>query len=239
MDWKFQKEDDLREQLQLRIKSLKTKSSVAVFDADGSLWAEDINDLFLDYQHDCGKPHSQALFRENYQGSSLDRCRDIALSQSGTKLQDFKTQIQSFLKKQELTLFPFQKKLLSFLKKEGVSVWIVTASLKILVEEALLQWRSPQDKVLGMGTELEKGVLGSQLLQPLTYGAGKKQALLKNFKQEEVLLACGNSISDLPFLEVAQIPIVIHFAKPEEALYESEKKLKLTAQQRNWFVFEA
>lgn len=239
MRLEFKNEKALLSQVKQAMLPFDISQPVAVFDADGTLWPEDANDLFLDYQHRLKIRDFSDLFNENYKGLRSQRCQEFASRQAGLDLKDFKKQLDSFLEQQFLQVFSFQKEILSFLKSKGVFIYVVTASMKLLVEAAILKYQLPVDKVLGMHPQIQNGKLTSKIILPLTYGEGKREALLEHIKPEQILLASGNSTSDLSFLKMAKVPFVVNAAQNDSIVYLSERETATHARKNNWIVFES
>ena len=237
---KFKQELILLGNIKKQVDKEIESQSIAVFDADGTLWPEDANDLLLNYQENHKlRKHSDLLSYEYKHGKNRsNRCKEFACRQKGFSLEEFRAQSRQVLKENSLQVFSFQRDLLKFLKQKNIFIYIVTASLKWLVEEAVKKYDLPVDKVLGMESHIEDGKITSQLIEPLTYGLGKGEALLKSTGQKKPLLAAGNSFSDLSLLEMAKISFVVHSADSKNENYTSEQKLKPYIEKNNWALFK-
>ena len=234
----FYREDELLQQLKGRInKATPFKKKIVVFDADGTLWPEDINDIFLNYLTQKGLRDLSDLLKPYYRRHRQEYCELFTLRQAGFSLKEFKLHSRQALKEKPLHVFPFQKKLLLYLKQEGLKICVVTASIKWLVEIAIQSNHLPVDQVLGAETLIKNGKLSSQLLRPSPIN-NKKEVFLKYYLEENCLLAGGNTKTDLPLLEIAQIPFVVHSARKESFLFPIEEKLKAVALKKKWIIFE-
>ena len=238
---RFKNENLYLEQLQLKVKErIKGDEPFLVaLDADGTLWSQDVNHILMDYQEENGLLKTKDLlssYKEDEKRS--ERCKEFARRQTAFSFLEFQNQCRKALYQKPLEVFSFQKKLFSFLKNQGAEIFIITASLKYLVEEALKINNLLVDQVLGVETKIEEGRFTAEILPPLTYGEGKKEAFLKKAGGKKLLLAGGNSQGDLPFLELAEVSFVVNSASSENENFSSEQKMKQWAQRENQFLFE-
>jgi len=235
---KFKQEDILLKQIKQELQLHLQPKSLACFDADGTLWAEDANDLLLQYQETHNLRNYSDLPSADYKENRLNRCKAFASRQAGFLLDELKAQIHQVLDETPLHVFPVQRKILNHLKQKGVLVYVVTASLKWLVEEAVKKYQLPVYQVLGFESVVKNNQITSQLITPYTYGVGKKESLLQATGQKQPVLASGNSLSDLSLLEMAKVSVVIHFANPKSDLYKSERQLHPFVKKQNWILFK-
>ena len=238
---KFRNESLYLEQLQLKVKErVKGKGSFLVaLDADGTLWPQDVNHILLDYQEENSLLKTKDLLSSYKEDDKrIERCKEFARRQAAFSFLEFQSQCQKALKQKPLEVFPFQRKLFSFLKEQGAEIFIITASLKYLVEEALRINNLVVDQVLGVETKIKEGRLTTEILPPVTYGEGKREAFLKKASGKKLLLAGGNSQGDLSFLELAEVSFVVNSANSEHENFPSEQKMKQWAQKENQFLFE-
>ena len=212
----------------------------SVFDADGTLWKEDANNILLNYEEKYKLRKVSYLMNRKFTPNTErgKRCQQFTCEQAGFTLEEFRHHCQKALKEEPLTPFPFQKKLLQYLKSKNHLIYVVTASIKWLVEEACKLHSLPVDKVLGAETVVKDGLITDQMIHPLTHGIGKKTALLKSTKDNPPLFASGNTQSDVPLLEMAKVRLVIHSSKKGDENFESEQATEALAQKENWFVWK-
>ena len=236
----FQDEEKLLSQLKDQIDQRPPERNLAAFDADGTLWPEDANDILLHYEIKKGLRDFKDLLTPYYQSGAHRHklCALFAQRQAGFSLKEFKFHCREALKDNPLHPFPFQKKLLGYLKQQGFTNYIVTASMKWLVEIAVELYELPIDKVLGVETELEEGTVSSKIIEPAPVPGAKGQVLLKSSQGESCFLAGGNTLSDIPLLEIAEVSFVVHSALPDSAFFSAEEKLKERAVKNNWNVFQ-
>lgn len=237
---RFYKEQALLREIKKTIQSLHQSPAFTAFDADGTLWLEDANHILFHYQKKHKLRDFTPFLEASYQKkiNRSQKCELFASLQAGLSREDFKLQCLEALKTHPLQVFEFQRELLNFLKEQEIEVYIVTASVKWLVEEAVRFYDLPVDKVFGVHTTLQEDRISSQVILPVTYGKGKKEILASKVKQSQFLLGAGNTLSDLDFMSESIIPLAIQSSLPEGKDFNSEKELKEIAQKNKWFVFE-
>ena len=209
---------------------------MAAFDADGTLWPEDVNDLFVEYQHNSKIRDFSDLLNESDRGK---RARGLLLRQAGLTLEEVYDQVDKVLETHPLHVFDFQRDLLKFLKEQGFFIYVVTASIKIVVKKTIAKYNLPVDKVLGMRPQLENRTFVEAIKPPMTYGPGKKEALLEHVDPSKVVLAAGNSVSDFDLLKMAKIPLLVTTAPKDSPLYSLEQEAYEYGKKNNWMIFRS
>lgn len=237
---RFQNEKLLLNRLKGYVDRRSQPYNLAVFDADGTLWPEDVNDILLDYEIQKGMDLKPLLSdRLKGEGMRATRCRLFASLQAGLSLKEFKGFCVEALSRKRLHVFPFQKELLEHLKQRAFKIIVVTASVKPLVETAIQLYDLPVDLVLGVETEIKGGYLGKKVLEPSPVAHLKGEVLLQHSQGEKPFLSGGNTLTDLPLLEMAQRAFVVHSAVQGTPIFLSEKKLVEKAVEKGWEVFHA
>lgn len=219
----------------------KGEPSFAVFDADGTLWMQDVNNLLLNHQLENRLRDLKDLFHPMYENEKhrSKRCEEFVRRQAGFSPQEIKEQLREALKAQPLTVFPFQQELMRHFKERGLKIFIVTASIKWLVEEIVEQKSLPVDKVLGVQVQLNAGRLTKELIPPLTYGEGKREAFLKESNGKKPLFVAGNSPGDLHLLKTASVALVVNAASEENSEHFSgEQQMRRLAREKAWFLMD-
>jgi phosphoserine phosphatase len=116
--------------------------------------------------------------------------------------------------------------LINFLKDNKVAVWIVSASLEILVRQALKHF-DIEANLIGVRNIVIEGKTTSELKKPLSIIGGKVGCIKKFInKERKPLLGAGDSINDLPMLEYCEIKAVV----------DRQNELSEKAKQNNWFL---
>ena len=215
---------------------------IAVFDADGTLWPEDVGFGFFEYQIKNNLLSDKDFLRdidESYKVNQSKTCSIILQKNQGVSLNQYISWCRDFFKTDPLSIFPFQRQLIKYLKELDVTVYVVSASPQWVVEQAVKHYDLPIDFVVGLQMVVDsKGVITDQLVYPLSIGSGKVAAFLKRSNNIYPFFASGNTVSDLDLLESStHIQWVIAQAPKGERQYDSEQVLLSIALQKKWFYF--
>lgn len=242
----------LTTQLQQAIVKAKTNASgplYAAFDADGTLWNLDMGESFFDYQlKNCGlanlpddpwKYYLDLKAKGDYEKAYLW----LAQINQGIPLTQVRAWAQAFFAGlEDFPLFQSQRHLLDFLRDQGFTIYIVTASVKWSVEPAAAALGIPESQVLGVTTQLrplaQQGWQVSDLQAgPITYRQGKVEALLAATHGVAPLFAAGNTTGDLPLLQSSTgCCLAVGSQPPGSDLYASEHELQTFAHKHGWFT---
>ena len=215
---------------------------MAVFDADGTLWPEDVGHDFFHYQvHKqlIEKPLWMEQFNTIYKQNSTQTCMSIAQCNQGVLLKDYLQWFLNFLEEHPLNVFSFQRKLIDILRKLDVQIFVISASPKWIVEEALSYYNLPIHQTIGVQTKIVNGKITDQILLPPPIKEGKVKAFLNTTCNTYPFFVSSNSISDLSILKSAtHIRWVVTKAQKKERQYHSEQKILAIAKEQNWFYVE-
>lgn len=215
----------------------------AAFDADGTLWSHDVGESFFKYQiANCPlqlPPDPWRHYRE-WKDSGDPRPAYLWLAQinSGQSLETIRQWAEAFVRSTEpLPIFEPQKRLIDWLQKRGVKVYVVTASVKWAVEPAAKRVNIPFEQVLGVETEIENGIITNQQKGTITYRAGKLEKLLDATGGVTPLICSGNSLGDWDLLMGAKIiRLAVRSTMPGEEMYQPEQELYKKAVAANWYT---
>ena len=215
---------------------------IAVFDADGTLWPEDVGFNFFEYQVKNNLlPEKDFLKNINkcYKENQSKTCSIILQKNKGVPLDQYVSWCRDFFQMNPLTIFSFQQKLIRYLKKIGAVVYVVSASPERVVEQAVQHYNLPVDFVVGMKTVVDHNqVMTDQMVYPLSVGSGKVSAFLAKSQNLYPFFVSGNTVSDLDLLESStHIKCVVAKSKKGERQYDSEQVLLSIACQKKWFYF--
>ena len=235
---KFHKEKELLSLIKITVEKRPPGKNLAVLDADGTLWPEDANHILLTHQIKKNKKKFQQLLANDYQTHRYKLCEAFIQKQAGLSLEEFQSECQTALKQNALNVFPFQRLLLEYLKNQSMKIVVVTASIQWLIEQAIEIYHLPVDRVLGMKAQLKGKIISDKIVRPAPIGRYKAEVLLKYIQKEACFLAGGNTPTDQPLLERADLPFVVHSADPENVIFPAEQKLKQFALKKNWILFE-
>ena len=237
---KFQNEKLLLNRLKRLVDQSPKAQNMAVLDADGTLWPQDANDILLDYEIQQGMDF-KPLFSPRLQGEArrAKRCERFASLQAGLSLAEFRGLCIEALSQKRLDVFPFQEELLRHLKQRDFEIIVVTASIRQLVEVAVRLYDLPVDAVLGVETEIKRGRFSKTIIKPSPVASFKGEVFLEYSEGKKPFIAGGNTLADLPLLEMAQTAFVAHSAQKGNKNFLSETELVKKAAQNNWPVFQA
>lgn len=217
---------------------------IAAFDADGTLWSTDMGESFFKYQiknkllenlpddpwefyvdfHKRDPEASYLWLAQVNQGKEIDLVRGWA---------------QDTVKSHpHLGSFAGQMEIIQFLRKLNVEVYIVTASVKWAVEPAAALYGISSEKVLGIQTKIDNGIVTDLQEGVITYKQGKVKGLLEATGGRRPFYAAGNSPGDLPLLKSAtHLRMVLNSAPEGTDLHTSEKEMLQIAKQNNWYYY--
>ena len=215
--------------------SLPDDNRIAVFDADGTLWPEDIGFGFFKYQV---KKKVIPDILVNYKKKPKTVCSLMVQNNKGVFFKQYLKWCRDYLKTKPLKVFDFQKKLIEVLRNFNTKIYVVSASCEWLVQESLRYYKIPVDQVIGVKTQIKEGKITDKLIHPLPVGEGKVKAFLEK-SQNKPFFVSGNTLSDLELLNLSKcIKWVVALAKKEERQYENEQALLILAQKKNWFYVD-
>lgn len=191
-----------------------TERRVACFDADGTLWSEDIGEAFFRWliagnllPRVAGLPDAYAEYERRV---DLNRSQGYAWA----------VQCMAGLSEADVTrwarqlaaAWPNQRPAMAGLARGlaacGYEVWIVSASNTWVVREGAPSVGVERERVIGMGVEVQDGVLTDRSVLPLICREGKVEAIRQRFG-DAPYLAFGDSVGDLEMLEASAQPFVI------------------------------
>ncbi|HYS09459.1 MAG TPA: haloacid dehalogenase-like hydrolase [Myxococcales bacterium] len=223
--------------LAARVEALGRENTggVAAFDADGTLWREDVGEAFLRHLVSLGwvrlpdgsDPY-QAYERE------VDRDRESGYAYAA-KLQ---AGLEVALLEDEAARFAASwvpprrvgavQGLRELCERSGLAPMVVSASaLPIVLAAAPLAGFS-RERCRGIEVRIRGGKFTSEVVEPVSYAEGKIAALRG---AGPLVLACGDSYTgDLAMLQAAQVAVAVAPA--------SGSPLAAEAARRSWFVLD-
>lgn len=186
------------------------QEGIAVFDADKTLWGDDLGEAFFRWLIENKKllniDYTQDIYAEYEKKLAIDRQEGytwIVGLMAGLPEVELKKWSADFFKQAFVQkIYHPQKTLISSLQKKGIPVWIVSASNRWIIEAGAAWLNVPASNVIGIDLLVDKGILTNQVKQPVTYKQGKILALQQR-TQLPILLASGDSVGDQQLLEQA------------------------------------
>ncbi|MBK9293847.1 MAG: haloacid dehalogenase-like hydrolase [Oligoflexia bacterium] len=217
----------------------------AVFDADGTLWPQDLGEAFFQYQiKNQLAPGLKTTLRawEQYleldKKSTADANAWIVKLNAGLKLSELRKQAKEFYESNFKTQFnPLMKELIEKLKNKHYNIWICSASMRWAIEPALYELDLDLENLIGTECEISpQGILTKTIITPIPYAAGKKDALKKKLNSPPCFVV-GNSLGDLSMLEWAtDFPLVVQYLPGLTTLRGSERALRNEAEVKGWAI---
>lgn len=237
---------ELWKNIEDRIRKIKKEFAhpVAAFDVDGTLWDGDISEHFFSYQilHRL-LPDLPRDPWARYIGLMMEKEEKaliwLAQINKGQRLETVrKWTRESFMGLTEsASFFGEQKKFVEMLLRENFSVYFISGSVQWVVEPLAEHFGVPAENVIGMRTEVNKGIITDNPVLPLTWKEGKIQALLKKTNGERPQICSGNSMGDFALLDAAtHLRLAVSSQPRDGRLVTSEKMLQQEARKKGWLT---
>ena len=205
-------------------------TKLACFDADGTLWNEDIGEAFFRWLV-AGKllPHRDCksdLWAE-YE-ARVDENRALGYAWAVQSMVDIPESDIVRWSNQLAAAWPNYRpamaELAYGLAESGFDVWIVSASNQWTVRAAAPTMKFDPEKVIGMQSTVENGLMTETMVEPLICNAGKVTAIKQKFGRLPDI-SFGDSMGDFEMLSASRQPIVIgRNDKPNKALMAEAAK---------------
>ena len=241
------------------LKKLKTEvfsnkqQIFAAFDADGTLWPGDVGRGFFQFliqkKYLVKKfPNLQKSFNSVVKKKGRKHALEwLAQILSGLKLTEVQSWVKQFFIENPLQAFLINKCVIEFLHSKNIPVYIVSSSVQWVLEEALKAFHIPTERIIGVQTIVQNGIITDKLILPAPVHENKIKALHKKTKGANPFLSAGNTPSDLSLLTAAShFQLVMASATTESKkllldgnkMYLQEKQLVQIAKDKKWFYLE-
>ncbi len=212
-----------------------TERRVAAFDADGTLWSEDIGEAFARWLAAGGLLEGLEdvpAFWEEYERrvdeSRIDGYTWVIQVMAGHAEADISKWCRQMAAAWP-NYRPKMQRLIAGLQAEGFETWIVSASNRWIVHAGAPTMGIPQDKVIGIETHVVDGVLTTDPVIPRPCNQGKVEAIQHHIGVVPIF-AFGDSMGDFEMLDyVVQPMVVARHDRPDNELVRQ-------AAQRGWPV---
>lgn len=202
--------------LEARVRALgkAVPSGLAVFDADGTLWREDVGEAFLRHLVSLGwvqLPDGSDPYAEYERRVDRDRASGYAYAaqlQAGLEPAKVAGEAEKFARGWvPPRLVSDAQGLRALCEGAGLRTAVVSASaLPIVLAAAPLAGFS-RERCRGIEVTVRNGRFTDQVIPPITYAGGKIEAAER---WGEIALACGDSFTgDLPLLQRARVAVVV------------------------------
>lgn len=182
------------------------QAPVAVLDADGTIWEDDLGEDALRALAAEGRLAAWAGEQPyaTYE-AAVERDRDVGYALGAAMLEGWeegalRAWCQGFYQAHYAQkVFAAQKALVDRLQAAGWQVWVVSASPFWMVEAGARALGVPEGQILGIRVQVEQGRLTKNLHEPITSGEGKVAAIAQVIGRRPDL-AVGNSMGDAPMM---------------------------------------
>ena len=218
---------------QVRAVGREMPGALAVFDADGTLWREDVGEAFLRHLVSIGwvrlsdgsdpyEAYERAVDKDRAAGYAY-----AAQLQAGLEQARVSEEAQRFAHEWvPPRLVSDTQALKSLCIEAKLKPFVVSASAQPIVHAAAPLAGFRRDLCRGIEVAVRDGRFTDEVKQPITYAAGK--VAVAQFAGR-VAVACGDSFTgDLPLLRVAAVPVVVAPAAGSPLSAEAHKS--------GWFV---
>jgi phosphoserine phosphatase len=190
---------------------LATRSAIAVFDCDGTLWSGDAGYGFMVWSMESGLVSRNAsdwidsqyrLYRSG-EVSEREMCGEMVQVYSGLRESELrKASADYFHSEVEAGIFPEMRELVDQLRGDGTEIWAVSSTNNWLIEEGVRNFGIPPERVLAATVRVKDGLITSQLLNvPTDEG---KAISLERVGVPSPDAVFGNSIHDAAMLAIAK-----------------------------------
>jgi HAD superfamily phosphoserine phosphatase-like hydrolase len=187
---------------------------IACFDADGTLWSEDIGEAFLRWllagplEHLVAKePRLYEIYEERVRKNLTDGYGWAVQLMAGLAEKD----VQRWAKQHAAAWPNYRHAMLGLMRglaEGGLEVWIVSASNHWVIAAAAARIGIDPSRTIAIRTEVVKGTLTDRLIPPIPCEGGKVLAIDKWIGKRPDM-ALGDGLGDLAMLEVSTRPLVV------------------------------
>jgi phosphoserine phosphatase len=224
-------------ELAQRVRSVgrELQGALAVFDADGTLWREDVGEAFLRHLVSLGwvrLPDGSDPYEAYERTVDRNRAAGYAYAaqlQAGLDVDRVQAEAERFA----ASWVPPRRiadaqALRELCETAGLVPMVVSASPLPIVLAAAPLAGFARDRCRGIEVRIRSGRFTADVVDPVTYADGKIAAARK---AGPLALACGDSwAGDLPMMAAARIAVAVAPA--------SGSPLSIEARKRGWFILD-
>jgi phosphoserine phosphatase len=202
---------------------VRLQPHVAAFDCDGTLWAGDAGERFLDWEF-----REDAIFPDRSQREALGgfwrkryaaykrgevdettMCGEMVSLHKGiadrTLLNAATLFFDRFFVPQ---IFPELRELVRRLQENDCDVWAVSSSNEWVIRAGMRYFNIPENRILAASVRIHHGIATGRLIR-VPSGPGKTEAL-REAVGKRVDVAFGNSRWDVEMLESSEHPLAVN-----------------------------
>ncbi|MBI5883365.1 MAG: HAD-IB family phosphatase [Elusimicrobia bacterium] len=210
----------------------KGPAGPVVFDADGTLWADDVGGAFLRWlvaERKLVNADGKDLYADYEARMRRDKARGCAFAATvmeGMKEDEVRRLAEEFFSRHFFgRIYKPMAELVERLRASGRQVWIVSASNRWIASAGAEYLGIEPERVLGIDLEVKDGVLTGKTRRPIPYASGKVAAIKKSIGRRPAL-AVGGSSGDAAMLRYSGGPavLVIHGDRTDPKLLKLGRK---------------
>lgn len=224
------------------------EGAVAAFDADGTLWDFDIAEVLFQYEIDHALVALPADPWGHYHALKAEHPPRayawLAGLHAGKTVTEVHAWTREALKETPPPVFRSIERLFEFLKKRNVEIFVVSASTQWAVEVGIKAFGLSPDRALGVGNEVDhNGLITEKLIEPVTWRAGKREALKLRVGERPIVFCAGNTMGDAELLGCSDGAALAVKASTLDGHYQSEllsteRELQALAEKNGWYAHE-
>ncbi len=205
---------------------------LATFDADGVLWRLDSGNSFLMWQLENHRltPRGEQQAREGWaaylrgQLDELELAVLCAACMDGLPEEQVAEEASRFFAREvEPAILPVVRNWARRLQDAGIEVWVVSGSHRWLIRAGARACGLNEERVLPVCPAIRAGRLTAQILEPVTWGVGKAEAIRQQLGRMPQF-AAGNTFADRHMMELAEVAVAV----------EPDQELEQLARARDW-----
>jgi phosphoserine phosphatase len=198
--------------------------SVAVFDCDGTLWSGDAGTGFMNWTIETGLVSREATdwIDARYRGylrgevSEVAICGEMVQMYQRLREEEMRRAAKAFFESRVApNIFPEMLALVEELRDKGVELWAVSSTNNWVIEEGMLRFGIPAERVLAACVQVKDGMV-TDVIRDVPTDGGKVTALGRvGVTAPDAVF--GNSVHDAAMLAIARRAFPVN---PTAALVE-------------------
>ena len=200
------------------------EGALALFDADGTLWCNDVADDFTTWMIDQGHVPGEnwETYMRIYRDDHPAGCRYLLSFFEGMTLEELDGHVAGWWAEHAARNWvPEVVEVVYHLRDKGYPIWVLSGTPTdfLLPLKRIL----PVEVVVGMDFEVDGDLVITGKHEGISCaGEGKAEKLKSIVGQREVAFAAGNGSLDGPMMDLAQVPWSV-YPNPEFEAYSRQK----------------
>ena len=213
---------------------LRLQPHIAAFDCDGTLWAGDAGEGFLDWELKQGLLSDEIVVwararYADYKSGKVDEetmCGEMVTLHRGLNEDVVQRAAGQYFDSQIAgQIFPEMSDLVQRLRESGCDIWAVSSTNEWVIRAAMKHFGISETRILAANVQVEQGIITDRLVRIPT-GEGKPRAI-REVVQGDLDAAFGNSRWDIAMLEIARHAFAVN----------PNADLERLARERRWTIY--